>query len=46
MSLFFGSSTIKHIEIYSIGKYFRTEAATQNGYSFGSSSFPDNVRGE
>lgn len=46
MSLFFGASTIRHIEIYSSGKYFRTEAALQNGYSFGSSAFPDNVRGE
>ena len=45
MGLFWGSGTIRHIEIYSIGKNFRTEAATQNSYSFGSSSFPDDVRG-
>jgi hypothetical protein len=45
MGLFWGSGTIRHIEIYSIGKNFRTEVATQNNYSFGSSSFPDDVRG-
>ena len=45
MGLFWGSGTIRHIEIHSIGKNFRTEAATQNNYSFGSSSFPDDVRG-
>ena len=45
MGLFWGSSTIRHIEIYSISKNFRTEAATQNGYSFGSGNFPDDVRG-
>jgi hypothetical protein len=46
MSLFYGSSTIRHIELYSSSRYFRTEAARQNGYSFGSSVFPDNIRGE
>jgi hypothetical protein len=45
MSLFFGTNTRRHIEIYSSSKNFRTEAALQNGYSFGSGSFPDNVRG-
>jgi hypothetical protein len=45
MSLFFGSSTIRHIEIYSDTKRFRTEAALQNEYSFGTGTFPDNVRG-
>tara|TARA_B100000929_G_scaffold289501_1_gene280326 strand:+ start:8252 stop:10939 length:2688 start_codon:yes stop_codon:yes gene_type:complete len=45
LAVLFGSSTIRHIEIYSQGKYFRTEAATQNNYSFGSSNFPDDVRG-
>lgn len=46
MSLFYGASTIRHIEIYSSSKYFRTEAARENGYSFGTSSFPDDVRGK
>lgn len=45
MSLFRGSGTIRHIEINSIGKNFRTEAAQQNGYSFGTGNFPDDVRG-
>lgn len=45
IALMYGSGTINHIEIYSSGKYFRTEAVTQNGYSFGSSGFPDDVRG-
>lgn len=45
MSLFFGLHIMNHIEIYSISKYFRTEAALQNGYSFGTGTFPDNVRG-
>lgn len=45
MSLLWGGNTIRHIEIYSTSKYFRTEAATQNGYSFGSGTFPDGVRG-
>jgi len=45
MSLFRGSSTIRHIEIYSDGKNFRTEAALQNGYTFGSGAFPDDVKG-
>lgn len=39
-SLFFGAGTIRHIEAYcgSSGGYFRTEAANQNGYSFGTSA--------
>ena len=45
LALLWGAGTFRHIEIYSSGKLFRTEAATQNGYSFGSGSFPDNVRG-
>ena len=45
MSLFRGGGSINHIEIRSISKNFRTEAATQNGYSFGSGNFPDDVRG-
>ncbi len=45
MSLFRGAATIRHIEIYSNSKYFRTEAALQNGYSFGTGNFPDDVRG-
>lgn len=44
MSLLWGSSTIRHIELFSSGKYFRTEAAIQNGYSFGSGTFPNAVR--
>ena len=36
-SLFFGSGSIKHIEIYNGSGSFRTEASTQNGYSFGAS---------
>jgi hypothetical protein len=45
MGLIVGSGTINHIEIYSTGKYFRTEAVTQNGYSFGSGGFPNSCRG-
>jgi hypothetical protein len=45
MGLIVGSGTINHIEIYSSGKYFRTEAVTQNGYSFGSGGFPNSCRG-
>jgi len=45
MALFWGAGTIRHIELYSTGRYFRTEAATENGYSFGTSTFPDAVRG-
>ncbi len=45
MALFRGSGTIRHIEIFSSGKYFRTEAARQNGYNFGTGAFPDDVRG-
>jgi len=45
MSLFRGHSTIRHIEILTSTKKFRTEAALQNGYSFGTSNFPDDVRG-
>ena len=45
MSLFRGAGTIRHIEIYSSLKHFRTEAALDNGYSFGTDSFPDDVRG-
>ena len=44
-ALMFGSGTINHIEIYTTGKSFRTEAVTQNGYSFGAGTFPDSVRG-
>lgn len=36
-SLFFGSGTIQHVEIYPNSLNFRTEATTQNGYSFGAS---------
>lgn len=36
-SLFFGGGSIRHIEIYNGSGSFRTEAATQNGYSFGAS---------
>jgi len=46
MSLFRGHPTKNHIEIYSSGKYFRTEAAIENQYSFGTSFFSDVVRGE
>ena len=46
MSLLRGSGTIRHIEIYSSSKRFRTEAGLQNGYSFGTGNFPDNVRGD
>lgn len=37
--LFYGSSTINHLEWRGsdVGGYFRTEAVTQNGYSFGAS---------
>jgi hypothetical protein len=45
MSLFWGAGTVRHIEIYSSSKNFRTEAALENNYSFGTGSFPDNVRG-
>lgn len=34
-SLFFGAGTIQHVEIYPGSLNFRTEATTQNGYSFG-----------
>ena len=44
-ALMYGGSTINHIEIYTTGKSFRTEAVTQNGYSFGAGTFPDSVRG-
>lgn len=39
-SLFFGSGTIRHVELYcgSSGGSVRTEAALQNGYSFGASA--------
>ena len=46
MSLFRGAGTIRHIEIYSDSKKFRTEAAKQNGYSFGTGNFPDGVKGQ
>jgi hypothetical protein len=46
MSLFRGAGTSRHIEIYSDSKKFRTEAAKQNGYSFGTGNFPDDVKGE
>jgi hypothetical protein len=36
-SLFFGAGTIQHVEIYPGSLTFRTEATTQNGYSFGAS---------
>ena len=36
-SLFFGGGSIRHIEVYNGSGSFRTEAATQNGYSFGAS---------
>jgi len=45
LSVLYGAGTIRHIEIYSSSKSFRTEAATQNNYSFGAGSFPDDVRG-
>jgi len=45
LSLFFGAGTINHIEIYSSSRYFRTEAATQNGKSFSSGTFPEPCRG-
>jgi len=45
MGLFVGSGTINHIEILSSTKNFRTEAVTQNGYSFGAGGFPDSCRG-
>jgi len=45
MGLIVGAGTINHIEIYSSSQYFRTEAVTQNGYSFGSGGFPDSCRG-
>lgn len=39
-SLFFGASTIRHLEVYcgTSGGNIRTEAANQNGYSFGASA--------
>lgn len=40
-----GSNTIRHIELYSGSSYFRTEAAQENGYSFGTGAFPDDHRG-
>ena len=46
IALLYGAGTIRHIEIYSSGKHFRTEAALQNGKSFGSGVFPDEVRGK
>jgi hypothetical protein len=46
MSLFRGIATRNHIEIYSDSKNFRTEAAKQNGYSFGTGNFLDNVKGK
>ncbi|HMA59580.1 MAG TPA: LamG domain-containing protein [Halanaerobiales bacterium] len=46
MALFRGASTIRHIEIYSDSKKFRTEAAKQNGYSFGTGNFPDEIKGK
>jgi hypothetical protein len=44
-SLFFGSGTINHVEVYcgSAGGSFRTEARNQNGYSFGASSPPGGI---
>ena len=38
--LFFGSSTIRHLEVYcgTAGGQIRTEAALQNGYSFGANA--------
>jgi hypothetical protein len=33
-SLFYGAGTIQHVEIYAGTNTFRTEATTQNGYSF------------
>jgi hypothetical protein len=45
MSLLYGGATKNHIEIYSDSKKFRTEAARQNQYSFGTGNFPDDVRG-
>jgi hypothetical protein len=46
MALLRGEATFNHIEIYTTGKYFRTEASLQNGYSFGTGVFPDNIRGD
>jgi len=45
MSILYGSSTIRHLEIFSEQNFFRTEAAIQNGYSFGSGTFPISARG-
>lgn len=45
MSLFFGAGSINHIECYTSSRYFRTEAATQNGKSFSSGTFPESCRG-
>ena len=45
MSFLRGAATMRHIEIYSSNKSFRTEAGVQNGYSFGSGAFPENIRG-
>lgn len=44
-SLFYGSGTIQHVEIYTGGNTFRTEATTQNGYSFSSGATAPNGSG-
>lgn len=41
-AIFWGSGTIRHVEIRpGTPTYFRTEAALQNGFSFGASGVPD-----
>lgn len=44
-SLFYGGGTIQHVEIYPGTNSFRTEATTQNGYSFSSGATAPNGTG-
>jgi len=44
-SLFYGSGTIQHVEIYPGTNTFRTEGTTQNGYSFSSGATAPNGSG-
>ena len=45
MSVLWGSGTINHLELRGLpnSAYWRTEAVTQNGYSFGSGGIPGGV---
>lgn len=44
VALLWGAGTIRHIEIYTDTNIFRTEAGAQNGYRFGTGTFPDSVK--